>query len=171
MSRGRPTTACIALGANLNDRAASIAAALSQIASLPCTALVHSSDLIETDPVGPIPQPGYLNAAAVVHTTLSARDLLTGLLDIERSLGRDRSMKERWGPRTIDLDLLLYGDLIIDEPGLTIPHPRLHERLFVLTPLASIAPDAVVPTLDATIADLHERLIKAGTQSSRTGSH
>jgi 2-amino-4-hydroxy-6-hydroxymethyldihydropteridine diphosphokinase len=112
------------------------------------------SDAIETDPVGPVPQGRFLNAAATLHTALEARDLLDQLLAIERQRGRTRAREERWGPRTLDLDLLLYGDRIIEEPGLSIPHPRLHERTFVLAPLSQIAPDVVVPTLGRTIREL-----------------
>ena len=107
--------------------------------------LVAVSELRETDPVGYEDQPKFLNGVAVVETTASARDLLSRLLGIERELGRDRASSERWGPRTIDLDLLLYGDHVIDEPGLRVPHPRLHERLFVLEPLAEVDPSLVVP--------------------------
>jgi 2-amino-4-hydroxy-6-hydroxymethyldihydropteridine diphosphokinase len=106
--------------------------------------VVAVSTFRETDPVGLLDQPRFLNAAAAVETGLSARDLLEALLRIERKLGRVRD-GTRWGPRTIDLDLLLYGDEIVDEPGLCVPHPRLHERRFALEPLAELAPQAVVP--------------------------
>jgi 2-amino-4-hydroxy-6-hydroxymethyldihydropteridine diphosphokinase len=98
----------------------------------------------ETDPWGLADQPRFLNAAARLQTTLAARDLLGELLAVERDLGRSRE-GPRWGPRTIDLDLLLYGDETIDEPGLTVPHPRLHERRFVLEPLADLDPALVIP--------------------------
>ncbi len=106
--------------------------------------VVAVSTFRETDPVGLLDQPRFLNGAAAVETDLSARDLLEALLRIERKLGRVRD-GTRWGPRTIDLDLLLYGDEIVDEPGLCVPHPRLHERRFALEPLAELAPQAVVP--------------------------
>ena len=96
--------------------------------------IVAVSELRETDPVGVVDQPPFLNGAAALETELSPRELLDVLLAVERELGRER--RERWGPRTIDLDLLLYGDESIDEPGLTVPHPRLHERRFALEPLA-----------------------------------
>lgn len=166
-----PLIACIALGSNLGDRAASIAAALHAMGSLPQTSLLRASNPVETDPVSPIPQPPYLNAAAVIRTALPARELLGGLLEIERRLGRTRVPGERWGPRTIDLDLLLYGNHVIDEPGLTIPHPRMGRRLFVLIPLADIAPDLIVPGLGLSVAALRDSLLAAGTQAERGGSH
>jgi 2-amino-4-hydroxy-6-hydroxymethyldihydropteridine diphosphokinase len=99
----------------------------------------------ETDPVGVTDQPKFLNAVAELETDLPARELLEGLLEIECRLGRDRSSEQRWGPRTIDLDLLLYGQGTIDEPGLSVPHPRLAERRFVLEPLCELAPDLILP--------------------------
>ncbi len=110
----------------------------------------------ETDPVGLLDQPRFLNAAARVRTTLGARELLAQLLAVERELGRTRG-GGRWGPRTIDLDLLLYGDEAIDESGLTVPHPRLHERRFVLEPLADLDPGLAIPrrgTLETLLAGL-----------------
>lgn len=158
-----PHRAAIALGSNLGDRAAHLALAMAAIAGLPRTALVARSEAIRTEPVG-LPggaDPGgpYLNAAAVVRTRLSPRELLFGLQRIELAQGRDRAADSaRWGPRTLDLDLLLYEDRIIEEPGLTVPHPRLHERRFVLEPLAQVAPRWVVPTHAATVAELLHRL-------------
>jgi 2-amino-4-hydroxy-6-hydroxymethyldihydropteridine diphosphokinase len=101
------------------------------------------SELRETEPVGVIDQPHFLNGAAALETSLSARELLDLLLEVERTLGRVRD--ERWGPRLIDLDLLLYGAETIDEPGLDVPHPRLHERRFALEPLAELDPELVIP--------------------------
>jgi len=132
------TRAYVGVGANLGDREATIRAALD---SLPGVAGV--SQLRETDPVGVVDQPRFLNGAVVLETELTPRELLDMLLAIERELGRER--RERWGPRTIDLDLLLYGDETIDEPGLTVPHPRLHERRFALEPLLDLDPEAAVP--------------------------
>lgn len=132
------TLAYVGLGSNLGDREATISAA---VEALP--GVVAVSTLRETDPVGVTEQPAFLNGAVVLETDFSARELLELLLAVERSLGRER--RERWGPRTIDLDLLLYGDEAIDEPGLTVPHPRLHERRFVLEPLVELAPGLVVP--------------------------
>jgi 2-amino-4-hydroxy-6-hydroxymethyldihydropteridine diphosphokinase len=146
------TTAHIALGSNLGDRRAILTDALAQIARLPATAVVSVSAFIETKPVGPGPQGDYLNAAAELLTDLNAAELLAALLAIERSHGRDRAREQRWGARRLDLDLLLFGDVVIDAPGLTVPHPRMHERAFVLEPLASIAPNAVHPRLGISVA-------------------
>ena len=132
------TRAYVGLGANLGDREATIRAAL---AALPDVVAV--SKLRETEPVGVVDQPPFLNGAAALETELSARELLTALLEVERGLGRER--RERWGPRRIDLDLLLYADETIDEPGLTVPHPRLHERRFALEPLLDLEPELVIP--------------------------
>lgn len=132
------TIAYVGVGSNLGDREATVRAA---IAALP--GIVAVSELRETDPVGMTEQPAFLNGAVALETELSARELLQSLLAVERELGRER--RERWGPRTIDLDLLLYGDETLDEPGLTVPHPRLHERRFALEPLAEIAPRLVIP--------------------------
>lgn len=108
----------------------------------------------ETEPVGPPGQERYLNAAAVIATALTPRDLLGRLLAIEASRGRVRPDPVRWGPRTLDLDLLLFGNLTIDEPGLTVPHPRLAERLFVLRPLAEVAGQCTVPGTGRTVMEL-----------------
>lgn len=115
---------------------------------------VRLSPVIETEPVGPPGQGPYLNAAASFETTLTARTLLDRLLTIERRLGRDRAGTQRWGPRTIDLDLLLFGDSVINEPGLVVPHPRLTERRFVLGPLAAIEPDLIVPGTGRCVREL-----------------
>ncbi len=144
------TRAYIGVGANLGDREATIRAAL---AALP--GVVGVSQLRETDPVGVVDQPPFLNGATVLETDFSPRELLDALLAVERELGRER--RERWGPRTIDLDLLLYGDETIDEPGLTIPHPRLHERRFALEPLLDLDPELAIPGRGR-VADLLERL-------------
>jgi len=136
--------AYIGLGANLGDRRAALDAALAALGARPDIEVVAISRVRETDPWGPVEQPRFLNAAAAVATTLSPRELLDALLAVERELGRTRE-GPRWGPRTIDLDLLLYGDAQIDEPGLTVPHPRLAERLFVLEPLLDLDPSLVVP--------------------------
>jgi 2-amino-4-hydroxy-6-hydroxymethyldihydropteridine diphosphokinase len=138
------TRAYIGLGANLGDRAAALRAALEQLAAEPAVDLVAVSAFHETEPVGIVDQPRFVNAAAAVDTGLSPRELLDRLLAIERRLGRMRA-GPRFGPRTIDLDLLLYGDEEMAEPGLCVPHPRLHERLFALEPLAELEPQLVVP--------------------------
>ncbi len=134
------TVAYVGLGANLGDREKTIRAAVAELPDV-----VAVSPLRETDPVGVTDQPRFLNGVAALETELAPRELLDVLLAVERQLGRER--RERWGPRTIDLDLLLYGDEVIEEDGLKIPHPRLHERRFVLEPLADLAPQLVVPGL------------------------
>ena len=140
------TRAYLGLGANLGDRQATMRAALVALGATPNVRVVAVSTIRETDPVGFVDQPRFLNAAAAVETELGARELLDELVRIERSLGRTRE-GPRFGPRTIDLDLLLFGDEVVDEPGLTVPHPRLHERAFVLDPLAELDPGLVVPGL------------------------
>jgi 2-amino-4-hydroxy-6-hydroxymethyldihydropteridine diphosphokinase len=132
------TRAYVGVGANLGDREATIRTAL---AALP--GVIAVSALRETEPVGVVDQPPFLNGAAALETQLSARELLDLLLAVERELGRERG--ERWGPRTIDLDLLLFGGETIDEPGLTVPHPRLHERRFALEPLVDLDPELAIP--------------------------
>ncbi len=133
--------AAVGLGSNLGDRAATIADAAGSLADVSST--IRVSGLYETAPIGGPDQGPYLNAVAVIETDLSARELLDHCLETERSAGRER--RERWGPRTLDLDLLLYGDEVIDEPGLSVPHPRMTERRFVLAPLLEVWPDAVLP--------------------------
>ena len=142
--------AYIGLGANLGDRETAIRAAAELIG------VDRLSSIIETEPWGYEDQPRFLNAVAELDTELPPRVLLELLLEVERQLGRKRS-GPRYGPRTIDLDLLLYGDEVIDEPGLTVPHPRLHERRFVLEPLAELAPELGIPgwgTVRAALAGL-----------------
>ena len=136
--------AYVGLGANLGDREGALRAALAALAATDGVHVVSVSTFRETDPVDYLDQPRFLNAAAALDTTLAPRELLDALLEVERSLGRTRE-GPRFGPRTIDLDLLLYGGESFDEPGLTIPHPRLHERLFVLEPLQELEPDLHVP--------------------------
>lgn len=148
------STAHVALGSNLGDRAAHLTGALHALARLPETRLIRASRFHETAPVGPREQPDFLNAAASIETSLEPHALLDVLLSIEREHARVRSPREQWGPRTLDLDILLYADRTIAEPGLIIPHPRMHERRFVLLPLAEIAPDAIHPTLHESIAAL-----------------
>ena len=138
------TLAAVGLGANLGDAAATVHRAIDALASLSSTP-VRASRLYRSRAWGRTDQPDFINAVAVIETTMSARTLLDHLLAIEREFGRTRIVGERWGPRTLDLDLLLHGDAIIDEPGLRVPHPHLHERAFVLLPLAEIAPDARIP--------------------------
>lgn len=137
--------AFIGLGGNLDDPAGQIERALGAIAGLPQTTLIRRSALYQSRPMGPSDQPDYVNAVAQVDTALAAPELLTELLAIERRQGRQRCAGQRNGPRTLDLDLLLYADLICDGPALTLPHPGAHERDFVLVPLADIAPQLVIP--------------------------
>ncbi len=138
------TTAHVGLGSNLGDRAAIIRAAVDRLDREPEIGVVGISRIRDTEPVDLLDQPRYLNAAAAVETVLSARELLDRMLEIERDLGRVRT-GPRFGPRVIDLDLLLYGHEQIEEPGLRVPHPRLHERLFALEPLMDLDPTLVVP--------------------------
>lgn len=135
-------TTFIGLGANLGDAEATLAAALASLARLPRSRLVARSSLYRSQPVD-ADGPDYVNAVARLDTALSPRELLEALLTVEHAHGRERS--HRNAPRTLDLDLLLHGDRLIDEPGLVVPHPRLHLRAFVLLPLAEIAPDLEVP--------------------------
>lgn len=136
-------TAAIALGSNLDHPRAHVERAFAEIAGLPDTRVTARSALYRTAPVGPIDQPAFVNACARVETRLGAHALLEGLLGIERRHGRSRDVPN--GPRTLDLDIILYGDAVIDEPGLTVPHPRAHERAFVLAPLVDVWPEARIP--------------------------
>ena len=133
----------IALGANLGDPATTVRAAFGALANLPESRVLHCSSLYRTAPVGLADQPEFINAVAKLETTLAPEALLDALHEIEQRFGRVRA--ERNGPRTLDLDLLLYDDQFIDLPRLTLPHPRLHLRAFVLQPLAEIAPDLAIP--------------------------
>ena len=135
--------AYVSIGTNLGDREAHLALALRRLAALPETTLVAVSPVFETEPVGPPPQGPYLNAAAHLRTRLAPRALLDALLAIERETGRVRSVRN--AARTLDLDLLLYGELTREDPALRLPHPRMHERAFVLVPLAEIDPSLHVP--------------------------
>jgi 2-amino-4-hydroxy-6-hydroxymethyldihydropteridine diphosphokinase len=139
------TRSFVGLGANLDDPGGSIARAVTLLGAEDGVEVVAVSSLRETDPLGYEDQPRFLNGAVELRTTLSARALLDRLLAIERSLGRVRGAGPRFGPRVIDLDLLLHGDEIVDEPGLQVPHPRLHERRFALEPLAELEPALEIP--------------------------
>ncbi len=137
--------ATIGLGANLNDPAAQVEYAFAELGRLPGTRLIARSSLYASAPVGYVDQPDFVNAVAQLETPLSPRALLEALLEIEHRHGRERSFRN--APRTLDLDLLLYGDARFHEDGLSLPHPRMHERAFVLRPLLEIAPDATIPGL------------------------
>jgi 2-amino-4-hydroxy-6-hydroxymethyldihydropteridine diphosphokinase len=151
------TRAYVGLGANLGDRERTLRAAVDALAAEDGVELVAMSTLRETEPVGVGEQPLFLNGVVSVDTALAARELLDLLLALEQRFGRVRVPGER-GPRTLDLDLLLYGREEIDEPGLSVPHPRLHERRFVLEPLAELAPGLVVPgrgDVESLLAGVH----------------
>lgn len=150
-------TAYLALGSNEGERDASLALAVRQLQEHPKIEVKAGSPVYETAPIGPGSQGPYLNAVLRVETSLAADLLLDVMLGIERAAGRARD-RPRWGPRSLDLDLLLYDDACIDRPGLEVPHPRLHERAFVLVPLLDLAPELSHPRLGETLATLAARL-------------
>jgi len=152
------TRAYVGLGSNLGEREVTLRAAVKRLRALPDTEVLNVSSFKDTEPLGYTDQPRFLNAAAELETGLSARALLGALLELERAFGRDRASAPPMGPRTLDLDLLLYGDQTIDEPLLTVPHPRLHERAFVLEPLAELDPGLEIPgqgAIQTLLAQLH----------------
>lgn len=157
-----PTRAYLGLGANLGDREATIRRAVELLAATPGIGVVGVSTLRETDPVGYVDQPRFLNGVATLETELTPRVLLDRLLAVEQELGRVRGEGPRFGPRTIDLDLLLYGDEVVDEAGLVVPHPRLVGRRFVLEPLHELDPELTLPD-GRRIADLLLGLKESGT--------
>jgi 2-amino-4-hydroxy-6-hydroxymethyldihydropteridine diphosphokinase len=159
--------AFIGLGSNLGEREAMIRLALDDLARLPVTTLVRASSLYDTEPAGEVDQPNFLNAVAQIDTELTARQLLWNLLLIEKRLGRVRT--KRWGPRTIDLDLLLYGQMVVEESDLRVPHPELTRRSFVLVPLVELDPLLVHPVTGDTLLSHLSRLgarppVKRGTR-------
>lgn len=157
MRTSHPITAYLGLGSNVGNRELMLRSALAALGQTPGIELIRSSKLLENPAVGgPADAPPFINAAAEIRTTLATHALLQRIMEIERSLGRSR--REKWAPRTIDLDILLFGDHIISSDDLIVPHPLMHERRFVLQPLAEIAPDAVHPTLQMTIAGLLDNL-------------
>ena len=150
------TRAFVGLGANLGPREVTLLRAVDLLGVEPGVDVLELSGLRETAPVGNVDQPEFLNGAVAVETSLSPRGLLDALLRVERELGRVRDGTQ-WGPRTIDLDLLVYGDEVVDEPELRVPHPRVHERRFALEPLAELDPDLVVPG-HGTVSELLAKL-------------
>ncbi|HVV95748.1 MAG TPA: 2-amino-4-hydroxy-6-hydroxymethyldihydropteridine diphosphokinase [Rhodanobacteraceae bacterium] len=152
--------AYVGIGSNLDDPERQVSSAIDALASLPRTRRLRASRRFRTAPWGLIDQPAFVNAAVEIATRLAPRDLLDALLSIERKQGRERD-GSRWGPRVIDLDILLYGDRCIDEPGLTIPHPRLRERAFALLPLADLDAGLVVPG-QGRVVELLERVDTSG---------
>jgi 2-amino-4-hydroxy-6-hydroxymethyldihydropteridine diphosphokinase len=143
--------AFVGIGGNVGEPERHVAAALAALHGLPRTRLAAGSRLYRTQPWGRVDQSDFVNAAAWIQTGLAPRELLDELLAIERAHGRVRGETPRWGPRTLDLDLLMHGDAVSDDPALTLPHPHLHERAFVLVPLAEIAPHLVVPGRGAVV--------------------
>jgi 2-amino-4-hydroxy-6-hydroxymethyldihydropteridine diphosphokinase len=160
--------AYIGIGSNLADPVAQVRGAIIELAGLPETSLIASSALYQTAPVGPADQPDFVNAVVGLETRLGPRALLEALQGIERGHGRIRD-GARWGPRTLDLDILLYGDLSLDEPGLQIPHPEMGRRAFVLVPLADVAPGGLRVPGAGTLADLLERCPAQGVRPMASG--
>lgn len=136
--------AFIGFGGNVGDARATIARAIADFCDGETVRLLARSSDYRTPPWGVTEQPPFINACIEIETALPPRDLLRRAQEVERAFGRDRANERRWGPRPLDIDLLSYNDIRVDEPDLTLPHPRLHERAFVLVPLAQIAPDAVI---------------------------
>lgn len=157
------TAAWISLGSNTGDSRSAMRAAVDALGRLPGTNVSDVSRLYRTPPWGDTNQDDFLNAVARLETGLDAEALLTALLDIERRLGRRRDQERRWGPRPMDLDLLLFGDSTVSTPGLEVPHPRLHERAFVLVPLLELDPGVVVPGRGPA-GDLLEPLDRSGIE-------
>lgn len=148
------TAVYLSLGSNLGDSAGMLTQALERLDRLPATKVKRASRLYETEPVGELNQPAFLNIAAEIETGLRPLELLNAAQDIERDLGREKG--PRWGPRLIDIDLILWGDTVLQEEELTLPHPRFRTRAFVLAPLSEIAPDARDPITGRTVRQLSQ---------------
>lgn len=156
MGNSEQTSRCaIALGSNLGDSLGTLESAIQDLSKIDAIALEACSHWYQTKAIGP-PQPDYLNGCAILQTALEPFALLEVLLELEKKFGRER--RERWGPRTLDLDLLLFDDLILDSPPLQIPHPRMRDRAFVLIPLNEIAPDWIDPISGKTVAHLAQKV-------------
>ena len=166
MSHERPVVASLGLGGNVDDVAAAFIDALGRLGAAPGVKLIALSSVYRTPPWGKRDQPDFLNMAALIETTLPASALLAFCLAAERALGRQRL--ERWGPRTIDIDILTYGEEMIDEPALKVPHPRLGERAFALAPLAEIAPNLCFG--GRTVADWLAAVDRAGIEIDEAAS-
>ncbi len=157
----------IAIGSNEGDRAAHVRTAREQMGKLPNTFVVAFSEVYETDPVGPVPQGRFLNAAAELNTQMKPEALLNGLRSIEAQTGRPPVAERiKWGPRTLDLDILLYDQRVVSSDSLVVPHPLMHERWFVLRPLADLDPEAVHPLLQMTVGELL-KYVETGSDHAR----
>lgn len=154
--------AYIAIGSNLGDRAANVRKAVLRAADEVKATLVSMSSLYETEPWGIKEQGAFVNAVMGVEIAISPAELLAHLKSVEAGMGREKA--ERWGPRVIDLDIIFYGGLVMDEKGLTIPHPGAHERAFVMVPLAEIAPDFIHPVIGKSVADIAKSLDSSGVR-------
>jgi len=161
----QPTRAYIGLGGNIGDVETTLTEAMWAIDSLPQTSIRAQSKFYRSPPWGFTEQPEFLNAVVEVQTRLAPRVLLNFLLDIETRFGRDRSTSEKWGPRELDLDLLVFGEETINEPGMHLPHPHLQERAFVLLPLAEIAPTLVIPGLGRPVSELLDAIEATGVEA------
>jgi 2-amino-4-hydroxy-6-hydroxymethyldihydropteridine diphosphokinase len=161
------TPVYLSLGSNIGNRAENLNTAIGRLRAV--GEVVQVSPFYETEPVEFAAQAWFLNCAIALDTEETPQELLASILDIEQQMGRRRAQKK--GPRVIDIDILLFGNLIVDEPGLTIPHPAMHERRFVLEPLAAIAPDVQHPVLDRTIRELRDTLPPGQTVKPATDSH